>query len=124
MMKRNAIALIFAAALTFSACSTQPSAPTAQNSASISESSSQAESSISNGSAAPESPAEESTPAFDSPTTDKYIRGIVREHVAYIEQPDMSEYEKVKAAFDYFMERGIYIRPTALDAWLLRSAGE
>lgn len=65
-----------------------------------------------------------SVPADVLPATQDYIRQVVAEHVEKIEQPNMTEYEKVKAAFDYIMELGYYQRPVALDLWRWRTAAD
>lgn len=63
-------------------------------------------------------------PVDELPSTDDYIRQVIREHTAKIEQPGMSEYDKVKAAADYVMSIGYYHRPVALDVWRWRTAGD
>lgn len=75
------------------------------------------------GSAAPLEPAAP-TPSDNLPSTAAYLQQVVQEHAARIEQPGMSEYEKVKAAFDYVMELGYYQRPIALDVWRWRTAAD
>ncbi|MDE7230271.1 MAG: hypothetical protein K2N56_07310 [Oscillospiraceae bacterium] len=63
-------------------------------------------------------------PADYLPSTADYVQQIVREHVAKIEKPDMTEYEKVKAAADYVMSIGYYTVSPALDVWRWRTAGD
>lgn len=63
-------------------------------------------------------------PADDLPTVREYIRQVVKEHVSKIEKPDMTEYEKVKAAFDYILEIGFYEDAPALDVWRWRTAAD
>lgn len=58
--------------------------------------------------------------SFDGPTPKEYINQIVEETIAKFVEPDMSEYEKVKAAFDYIIETGYYSWPLALDVWRIR----
>jgi len=64
------------------------------------------------------------SPAFEGPTTEEYIRQVVQDSIARIEQSGMSEFDKVKAAFDYLIEIGDYQRPVALDIWRIRSSGD
>lgn len=66
----------------------------------------------------------EPDPQEDLPSTQAYIQQIVQEHVARIEQPGMTEFEKVKAAADYLMGYAYYRRPVALDVWRWRTAGD
>lgn len=63
-------------------------------------------------------------PADELPATRDYIRQVVQSHVEQIMQPDMSDYEKVKAAADHIMELGYYSRSPALDVWRWRTAGD
>ena len=58
------------------------------------------------------------------PTVDEYIDKVVKEHVAKIEKPNMTEYEKVKAAFDYVLEIGYYADSPALDVWRWRTKAD
>lgn len=63
-------------------------------------------------------------PADDLPTVREYIRQVVNEHVSKIEKPDMTEYEKVKAAFDHILEIGFYEDAPALDVWRWRTTAD
>lgn len=63
-------------------------------------------------------------PADYLPSTADYVQQIVGEHVAKIEKPDMTEYEKAKAAADYVMSIGYYTVSPALDVWRWRTAGD
>lgn len=63
-------------------------------------------------------------PADDLPAVEEYIHEVVQEHVARIEKPGMTEYEKVKAAADYLMGYAYYQRPVALDVWRWRTAAD
>lgn len=63
-------------------------------------------------------------PAQELPATEDYIRQVVQQHVAQMEEPGMTEYEKVKAAADYLMGYAYYQRPVALDVWRWRTAAD
>lgn len=63
-------------------------------------------------------------PSKDLPTVREYIQQVVREHTAKIENPGMSDFEKVKAAFDYVMEIGYFVDSPALDVWRWRTAAD
>lgn len=63
-------------------------------------------------------------PADYLPSTENYVSQIIKEHAAKIEQPEMTEYEKVKAATDYIMSIGYYTISPALDVWRWRTAGD
>lgn len=63
-------------------------------------------------------------PADYLPSTRDYIDAIVKEHVAKIEVPDMTEYEKVKASFDYIIDIGYYNASVALDSWRWKTRGD
>ncbi|MDE7230270.1 MAG: transglutaminase-like domain-containing protein [Oscillospiraceae bacterium] len=67
---------------------------------------------------------EKRDPADDLPTVREYIRQVVKEHVSGIEKPGMTEYEKVKAVFDYVLELGYFADPPALDVWRWRTAAD
>lgn len=58
------------------------------------------------------------------PSTSEYIQQIVEDSVAVFFESGMSEYEKVKAAYDYLIGIGYYTRPVALDIWRFRSQGD
>lgn len=58
------------------------------------------------------------------PSTREYIDSVVNEHLQKFQTPDMTEYEKVKAATDYVMSIGFYTLSPALDVWRWRSAGD
>lgn len=58
------------------------------------------------------------------PSTADYVKSVIKEHVSKIEKPDMSDYEKVKAAADYVMSIGSYTVSPALDVWRFRSADD
>lgn len=62
--------------------------------------------------------------AFEIPTTDEYLRQVVQETIDKFAGPEMSEYEKVKTAFDYVIETSYYTLPIAPDIWRIRSAGD
>lgn len=68
--------------------------------------------------------ANDSAPNSSLPTTQEFISQLVQEHTAQFAQPDMGEYEKVKAAYDYLIGLGHYTRPIALDIWRIRSQGD
>ncbi|MCI8443420.1 MAG: hypothetical protein HFG27_12970 [Provencibacterium sp.] len=121
MIRKGMVAaLCCALLLSFSACGTQPeSAPLPP---SAPESSGQSSSSVAF--FAEPDPAALPDPADELPSTGDYIRQVIREHTAKIEQPGMSEYERVKAAADYVMSIGYYHRPVALDVWRWRTAGD
>lgn len=61
---------------------------------------------------------------MEGPTTDEYLAQVVSETIERFLQPEMSEYEKVKAAFDYVIETGYYTLPIAPDIWRIRSTGD
>lgn len=63
-------------------------------------------------------------PAEELPSTKDYIHQVVREHIDQIEQPGMTEFEKVKAATDYLIALGYYCQSPALDVWRWRTAGD
>lgn len=63
-------------------------------------------------------------PAEELPSTQDYIHQVVREHVDQIEQPGMTEFEKVKAATDYLGALGYYCQSPALDVWRWRTSGD
>lgn len=62
--------------------------------------------------------------ASSLPGSEEYIKQVIRNTIPKFTKPDMSEYEKVKAAFDYLIEIGYYTRPIALDIWRFRSTGD
>jgi len=74
---------------------------------------------------APESsqPLPESEPAPELPTPQEYIRSVADGCAAEFCDPSMTEYERVKAAYDWLIERGTYTSPVALDVWRFRSEG-
>ena len=114
-MNRRFLCLVLALALTLSACGGPGEGP----SSGAGGASSGAES----GAASSSEPVY-ADPADDLPSTQDYIRQVVQEHVARIQQPGMTDYEKVKAAADYVMALGYYARPVALDVWRWRTAGD
>lgn len=65
----------------------------------------------------------QNTTASSLPSPEEYVKQVIRDTVPKFSRPDMSEYEKVKAAFDYLIEIGYYQRPIALDVWRFRSTG-
>lgn len=113
-MKRiTAIFLCCALVLSLSSCGTQPEpAPAPPETSSVS------------GADIEPDPAPLPDPAEELPATADYIRQVVQEHVGRIQQPGMTEYEKVKAATDYIMSIAYYRRPVALDVWRWRTAGD
>ena len=62
------------------------------------------------------------TPIDENNTFDKdgYIDSLVQETISGFIQPDMSEYEKAKAAFDYMIESITLMDPLGLDLWKIR----
>ena len=58
------------------------------------------------------------------PTPQAYIRQVAQDAISKFATLEMSEYEKVKAAFDYLIETSYYTSPVALDVWRWRSSGE
>jgi len=77
------------------------------------------------------SEAEESSVADESvaplpakPSPEEYIQQVVQETIERITEPDMSEFEKTKAAFDYLIEIGDYQWPILLDIWRIRSTDD
>lgn len=57
---------------------------------------------------------------FAGPAPSEYIRQVVEDTIPKFAEPQMSEYEKVKAAFDYLIETGYYQWPLGLDVWRMR----
>lgn len=81
----------------------------------------------------PDSVQEETTEPFshqapieliEGPTKTPYINKVLLETVERITTPDMTEYEKAKAAFDYLIELTYFEKPIALDIWRIRGGGE
>ncbi|MDD3192633.1 MAG: transglutaminase domain-containing protein [Oscillospiraceae bacterium] len=66
----------------------------------------------------------QSAPEQELPTTDEYIATVVADCLEQFYDPDMSEYEKTKAAFDFLIEKGTFAEPVAFDIWRLRSSGD
>lgn len=58
------------------------------------------------------------------PSTREYIDSVVNEHLQKFQTPDMTDYEKVKAAADYVMSIGFYTVSPGLDVWRWRSADD
>lgn len=54
---------------------------------------------------------------FTGPAPKEYIQKIAGDTIPKFAEPQMSEYEKTKAAFDYLIETGYYQWPVALDVW-------
>ena len=61
---------------------------------------------------------------IEGPTNTPYINKVLLETVERITTPDMTEYEKAKAAFDYLIELTYFEKPIALDIWRIRGGGE
>ncbi|HJB25910.1 MAG TPA: transglutaminase-like domain-containing protein [Firmicutes bacterium] len=56
--------------------------------------------------------------------TTPYIDQVVHQTIEKITMPDMSEYEKAKAAFDYLIETTYYEDPIGMDVWRIRDKTE
>lgn len=63
----------------------------------------------------------EEDPKAQLPTPHEYLHQVTQQIAESITTPDMSESEKVKAAFDYLIEIGDYNWPILLDLWRIRS---
>lgn len=61
---------------------------------------------------------------FDGPTPEEYVNQVVVSTAKKLSQPGMSEYEQVKAAFDYLIEVGCYRWSPALDLWRIRTTDD
>lgn len=53
-----------------------------------------------------------------------YIHRVVQETIAKFASPEMSEYEKAKAAFDYLIENTSLDDPVGLDLWRIRGSDD
>lgn len=53
-----------------------------------------------------------------------YINGLVEQTAAKIEKPGMTEYERVKAAFDYMIENTVLDEPIGPALWRVHGGGE
>jgi len=58
------------------------------------------------------------------PSPEEYIRQVVLETIDRITEPNMSEAQRTKAAFDYLIEIGDYQWPILLDIWRIRSTDD
>lgn len=57
-------------------------------------------------------------------SSESYVRQLARERIAEFSTPDMGEYEKAKAAFDYMIEHTVMEQPIGLDLWRVHGGGE
>jgi len=53
-----------------------------------------------------------------------YIDQVVRDTIAKFAEPDMGEYDKAKAAFDYLIESTSLTEPVGLDLWRIRGEND
>ncbi len=122
-MRKNAALTVVCALALLCGCSATENVPKDNISSPSVEQSISAQSSHGADSVSGES-AESGNPLPALPTVSVYIQQVVREHTAKFEKPGITEYEKVKAAFDYVMELGYFIDPPALDVWRWRTVGD
>ena len=76
------------------------------------------------GSAPSSAPPAPSDPKAALPTTAEYIDDLVARTLEKFVTPGMSDFEKVKAAYDYLLVNAAYVDPVALDIWRIRSRGD
>lgn len=63
-------------------------------------------------------------PESEGPSESPYLNGLIADTIAKFAAPDMSEYEKAKAAFDYMIENTVLDEPIGLDLWRIHDGGE
>ena len=120
-MKRF-VALLLALALVLSACSQEETAPAPETPSPVETPAAPEE-------PAPETPAEpvpeeEAEESSDPDALHPYVAELLADIVAEISTPEMSDYEKTKAAFDYMMEHTIFHKPIGLALWRIHGGGE
>ena len=74
-------------------------------------------------------PVDNTEPESEQETNDNaemhpYIAELVSNIVEQISTPDMSEYERAKAAFDYIIQNTVSEEPIGLDLWRIHGGGE
>lgn len=117
MARRGLFAVLICLSLIFSACGNgEDVAPPVRKPA---VSSSEAQTKI----RAPEpSPAPEQE--TKAPSENPYLNRLIADTTAKFAAPDMTEYEKAKAAFDYMIVNTVLDEPIGLDLWRIHEGGE
>lgn len=63
-------------------------------------------------------------PRSAGPSSNAYLNTLIANTIAKFATPDMTEYEKAKAAFDYMIANTILDEPIGLDLWRIHEGGE
>ena len=117
MVSRIAAAMLVCLML-FSGCGVADSSSGATAPPAVSEPVSSSRSEVS-------SPVEDTgSPDEEAPAEPAYLDQLVAQTVAKFATPDMSEYEKAKAAFDYMIENTILDEPLGLELWRVHGGGD
>ena len=61
---------------------------------------------------------------LSEPSVRSYLDRLVEDTASELTTPDMTEFEKAKAAFDYMIENTVFDAPIGLELWRVRADGE
>lgn len=64
------------------------------------------------------------TSNVDEPSGNPYLSKLIADTIAKFATPEMTEYEKAKAAFDYMIANTVLDEPIGLDLWRIHEGGE
>lgn len=69
-------------------------------------------------------PSPPATSNVDEPSDNPYLNQLIADTIAKFATPEMTEYEKAKAAFDYMITSTVLDEPIGLDLWRIHEGSE